>query len=137
MFDSEVRSHVFWIPNRIRDMKKQFLSQVCYHGLRKEIYLIFSYKNDSEVHQSIASLFPSHVKEEGYFCRHSFEHIWILFWRLHSGRTLYSTRSPICLTLPYLISLFFAVEIFPLIGGGSVPGRLLCWRKSVRAYYGM
>ena len=51
-------------------------------------------KNDVQVYESMAGLFPSHVKED--FCTHFLAHPWILSWILNSG----STESPICLILP-------------------------------------
>ena len=63
-------------------------------------------------------------------------------WRLHSGRTLYSTGSPICLILPswsclscLCFHLIFAVEIFLFIRRRSAPDRLPYWRRLLRANF--
>ena len=83
-------------------------------------------KNDVQVYQFMAGLFPSHVEEDGYFCRHYLAHLWILSRRLHSRRTLhrkpnmfdynFSSFSDVSC---FCFHLFFAVEIFPLIEKGS------------------
>ena len=71
-FRCGIRSQACQIPNRAWDMKKQFLSQASYYqAFRKDIIRKFvgfsQIKNDFQVYQSMAGLFPTHVKDEGYF----------------------------------------------------------------------